>query len=398
MRSLSRLNLLNLAAFLTIAGSAVSGVLQIDRILQRWLVLFLLLFLGFLQSRLPVEVESPQQLRLTNSLVAVQALIVTYLVWSTGLGFSFLVLFFILTVNAALYNSLRGTLLWVAVFTALTALLQFQSGGWSGLLRDVAVYAGGFLFFGFVTNALNVARRTQVQNERLLAELRAKNRQLEEFSRQVESLTAVEERNRLAREVHDTLGHHLTTSSVQLEAAQKLLVSNPAKAAEMVGGARGQVREALSELRQTVGRLREPLEIELSLPKALSRLAQDFQSATGLVVHLELAEPPCPVTPSQRLALYRAAQEGLTNVHRHSSAPQAWVRLICHPESIHLEVQDDGVGIQLDRDSQPGGFGLMGLKERAALLGGNLQVSRFPGGGTLLRMSLPYSGQNNLAK
>ncbi len=181
MRSLSRLNLLNLAAFLTIAGSAVSGVLQIDRILQRWLVLFLLLFFGFLQSRLPAEVESPQQLRFTNLLIAAQALIVVYLLWSTGLGFSFLVLFFILTVNAALHNSLKGTLLWIALFTALTALLQFRSGGWSGLLRDVAVYAGGYLFFGFVTNALNVARKAQVQNERLLAELQAKNLQLEEL-------------------------------------------------------------------------------------------------------------------------------------------------------------------------------------------------------------------------
>jgi signal transduction histidine kinase len=392
MRSYSRLNLLNLAAFLTIAGSAVSGVLQIDRILQRWLVLFLLLFFGFLQSRLPAEAESPIQLRLVNLLIAAQTLIVAYLIWSTGLGFSFLILFFILTVNAALYNSLRGTLIWIAVFTALTALHQFRSAGWSGLLRDVAVYAGGYLFFGFVTNALNVARKTQVQNERLLAELQAKNRQLEEFSRQVETLAAVEERNRLAREVHDTLGHHLTTSAVQLEAAQKLLISNPAKAAELVGNARGQVREALAELRQTVGRLRAPVEIELSLPKALTRLAQDFQSATGIVVHLELAEPPCPVTPSQRITLFRAAQEGLTNVGRHAQAARVWVRLVCLPEAVNLEVQDDGVGIQPDRDSQPGGFGLLGLKERAAVLGGNLQISRLPSGGTLLCLSLPYSG------
>jgi len=90
MRSYSPLKLLNLAAFLTIAGSAVSGVLQIDRILQRWLVLFLLLLFGFLQSRLPAEVESPHQLRTVNLLIAAQALIVAYLLWSTGLGFSFL--------------------------------------------------------------------------------------------------------------------------------------------------------------------------------------------------------------------------------------------------------------------------------------------------------------------
>lgn len=394
MRQRSPLLLLNLAAFLTIAGSAVSGVLQSDRILQRWLVLFLLLLFGFLQSRLPSDVESTRALRSANLLIAGQSLIVAYLLWSTGLGFSFLALFFILTVDAALYNSLKGTLLWIAGFTSFTALYQVHSGGWSGLPVESAVYAGGYLFFGFVTNALKVARQAQAQNERLLSELQAKNRQLEEYSHQVETLAAVEERNRLAREVHDTLGHYLTTSAVQLEAAQRLVLSNPEKAAALIGNARGQVREALLELRQTVGRLREPLEIELSLPQSLARLAQDFQAASGITVFLELAEPPCRISPGQRIALFRAAQEGLTNVQRHASAAHVWLRLVCPSGAVCLEVQDDGLGFQLDQGEPPAGFGLLGLQERAGILGGSLEVQRVPGGGTLLRMSLPHAVQS----
>lgn len=384
--------LLNSTAFLIIAGSAVSGVLQIDRILQRWLVIFLLLLFGFLQSRLLVEYVSIRERHTTNLLIAAQTMVIVYLLRSTGLGFSFLVLFFLLTVNAALNNPLPWTLVWVVVFTTVTGYHLFEASGWSGLLREGSVYLGGYLFFGFVTNALNVAHRTQLQNERLLVELQAMNLQLEEYSRQVEILAAVEERNRLAREVHDTLGHYLTTSAVQLEAAHKLAATNPGKTAELIGNARGQIRQALDELRQTVGRLRSPVEIDLSLPHALTRLADEFQAATGLFVHLELAEPPCPITPTQRIALFRAAQEGLTNVHRHSGAQQAWLRLICQRDIIQLQVQDDGLGFQLEGDAQPKGFGLLGLKERAAVLGGLLQVEKIPTGGTLLSVSLPYAG------
>ena len=113
----------------------------------------------------------------------------------------------------------------------------------------MAIYAGGYLFFGVVTNALTQARMAQRQNALLLGELQAKNRQLEEYAAQVETLTVVEERNRLAREMHDTIGHRLTTAAVQLEGAQRLAASEPERAVALIGagapaGARGAARPA----------------------------------------------------------------------------------------------------------------------------------------------------------
>jgi signal transduction histidine kinase len=291
-----------------------------------------------------------------------------------------------------LYNSLRYTFIWIAVFTAFTAWHLYQDEGWAGLFGDAGLYFGGFLFFGFITNALSAARQAQAENERLLVEVQAINAQLVEYARQVETLAALEERNRLAREVHDTLGHRLTSSAVQLEAAQRLVPSNPEKAAELIGVVRAEVREALQELRQTVGRLRAPVELELPLSQALGRLVESFQSATGLTVSLEVPETPCEINPTQRLVLYRAAQEGLTNIQRHAQATQAWLRLVCDPDELRLEVRDNGVGLS-GAEPANGGFGLRGLQERTNAMGGQVRLAPDPSGGSVLTVSLPIIGQ-----
>ena len=388
MRSYRQSFFLNLTAYLTVAGAAIGGVLNVERILLRWQVMILLAIFIVLQSRLPADPGTPARRRNANLIIAAQALIVAYLVTATGVGFSFLMLLFILSVNAALYNPLRYTFIWIGVFTAFTVWYLLLYKGWAGLVGEIGLYLGGFLFFGFITNALNVARQAQAENERLLVEVQAMNSQLVEYARQVETLAALEERNRLAREVHDTLGHRLTSSAVQLEAAQRLVPRDPNKAAEMVGVAREQVRAALQELRQTVGRLRAPVELELSLPQALRRLVEDFQTATGLKVSLEVPDMPFEINPAQRLVLYRAAQEGLTNIQRHAAATQAWLRLDNDPDELRLEVQDNGVGPS-GAELANGGFGLRGLQERANAIGGQVSLASHSSGGSVLTVSLP---------
>jgi signal transduction histidine kinase len=398
MRLSTQTTLLNLTAYLTIAGAAAGAVLLVDRILLRWQVILLLLAFTVLYNRYPGSDGAVRTLRIANLMIGIQAMIVGYLVVATGVGFSLLILFFVLSVSAALFNSLRGALLWIGAFTLFTAWHLYQAGGWREVAGGLAIYTGGYLFFGFITLALSAARRAQATSERLLVELRAKNVQLEEYAGQVETLAAVEERNRLAREVHDTLGHRLTSTAVQLEAAERLASRDPQKTAELVGNARQQVREGLQELRQTVGRLRAPLEIELSLPQALTRLIQGFQAAGGLAVQLELPETTCETTPSQRLALYRAAQEGLTNIQRHAQAKQAWLCLVCEPGELRLELRDDGIGVSGDLSPDTHSFGLRGLRERAAALGGEVVLEAVDGGGSRLVMRLPVSDTHLTAR
>ncbi len=389
MQRFSRFDRLSIVAYLTLAGVTAAGLWQIDRILLRWLALGLLVGFGLLHSRLPEQngSPSPRSRRRAALIIAAQTGLVLALIETTRIVFPFVFLFFILSVTVMLFNPLRLGLMWLGGFVLLTGWFFFEQEGLSGGLQAMAIYAGGYLFFGVITNALTQARLTQRQNALLLGELQAKNRQLEEYAAQVETLAVVEERNRLAREMHDSIGHRLTTAAVQLEGAQRLTASEPARAAAMIGAGRQQVREALQDLRRTVGRLREPVEIELSLPQALHRLAAGFQEATGLAVHLELPEAACEMTSAQRLALYRTAQEGLTNIQRHAAAHQAWLRLACSSDRIALQVSDDGCGLLADSPSA--GFGLAGLAERAAQLDGAITLAARPGGGTILAIQLP---------
>jgi len=387
MQRFSRFDRLSLVAYLTLAGVTAVGLWEVDRILARWLAFGLLVGFGLLHSRLPEQDGSPRSRRLANLVVALQTGLLVVLIETTRAGSPFVLLFVILSVTVMLYNPLRPGLLWLGGFVLLTGWFFFEQEGLAGGMRAMAIYAGGFLLFGVITNALTQARLTQRQNALLLGELQAKNHQLEEYAAQVETLAVVEERNRLAREMHDTIGHRLTSAAVQLEGAQRLAPSEPERAAAMLAAGRQQVREALHDLRQTVGRLREPVEVELSVPKALQRLAASFQDATGLTIHLELPENTCELSSAQRLALYRTAQEGLTNVQRHAAAHQAWLHLECSVGQVRLQVIDDGRGLA---GNAPGsGFGLRGLQERAAQLGGVVTISDRPDDGTILTIQLP---------
>lgn len=393
MTRFSHLDRLSLVAYLTLTGVTAVSLWQMDRILLRWLALGLLVGFALLHGRLPTYGQdgqpSPAGRRRANLIIAAQAGLMVALIEITGVRFPVIFLFFILSVTAMLYNPLRWGLAWLAGFTLLTGWFFFEQGGLIGGLQAMATYAGGYLFFGVVTNALAQARLAQRQNALLLVELQAKNRQLEAYATQVETLAAVEERNRLAREMHDTIGHRLTAAAVQLEGAERLATRDPVQAAALIRAGRQQVRDALQELRRTVGRLREPVEIELPLPQALRRLAAGFEEATGLVVHLELPDTACEMTAAQRLALYRTAQEGLTNVQRHAKAQQAWLRLECGDDRLVLRVSDDGCGLGIRPPDT--GFGLAGLRERAARLGGTVTLANRPGGGAVLNIELPIA-------
>ena len=145
--------------------------------------------------------------------------------------------------------------------------------------------------------------------------------------------------------------------------------------------------EALGELRQTVAALQVPIEADLELTSALRRLVAHFEEATNLTVHRVLPEQVPAIPSPHRLALYRAAQEALTNAQRHADASQVWLVLTVHEEAIALLVSDDGKGLSYPAGGA--GFGLRGMRERATQLGGELHVEPRRGGGTQISFRLP---------
>ncbi|RME47567.1 MAG: sensor histidine kinase [Caldilineae bacterium] len=233
------------------------------------------------------------------------------------------------------------------------------------------------------------------ESQQLLAALQEAHRQLQEYAVQVEELAVAQERNRLAREMHDTLGHRLTVSVVQLEGAERLIPDDPARATQMVKTVREQVRAALGELRRIVAALRPPLEADLPLPRAIVRLTDEFQKATGIAVHRSLPPAIPPLPPAWRLTLYRTVQEGLTNVQRHADARRVWLAVQVNDQMLTLRLSDDGRGWSPGEPQQ--GFGLRGLRERAHQLGGELHLETGLKGGAaiILRLPLPAEGRDD---
>jgi signal transduction histidine kinase len=274
----------------------------------------------------------------------------------------------------------------------LTIVLLFSLTSFLEASVSIPVYLGGFFFFVVFANATQQANLARAESQSLLEELQTTHRKLQEYAIKAEQLAVAEERNRLSREMHDTLGHRLTVASVQLEGVQKLIAKDPAKAEEMTETVGEQVREALHELRQTIATLREPLEADLPLDASLKRLVHGFEDATGILIHLMLPEFFPEMSAAHRLAIYRTAQEALTNVQKHSDAQQVWLQVSRQEDILTLRISDNGKGVKEQEDTS--GFGLRGIQERAAQLGGKCGIEPRKGGGTQVELSLPLDRVN----
>jgi len=267
----------------------------------------------------------------------------------------------------------------------LFALTLGMSAWAEGGASDLAGVAGGFLAsFVFVIAFTRVAvreKRTREHSEELSAELREANERLREAARHTEELAAARERNRLAREIHDSLGHYLTTVAVQLEAARALHGTEPARALGAVEKAHGLAREALVEVRRSVGTLRA----EGPARPLVERLRELADTEAGVAVTLRVRGEARRLGPEVEHGLFRAVQEGLTNVRKHAAARAATVTVdFGTDDRVSLSVEDDGRGCA----GKGGGFGLTGLRERVALFGGTLTAGNGAAGGFALRVEL----------
>jgi two-component system NarL family sensor kinase len=206
-------------------------------------------------------------------------------------------------------------------------------------------------------------------------------------------LGAVEERNRLAREIHDTLAQGLTATGLQLESAEALLdhEAGAARARESLRRALSLTRSNLDEARRSVLDLRAaPLEGR-SLPEALKALVDRWEAETGVSTRFKAINGSHPLPPRVEVALYRICQEALTNVARHADAGRVVVRLLVTPDEVRLVVMDDGRGFDPSSVAAQR-HGIVGMKERADTVGGLLEVESATNRGTRLEVAVPLGG------
>ena len=270
------------------------------------------------------------------------------------------------------------------VATYLITRLQFVNS-WDDIWSSMPIFLAGQMFIiAFTQMAVNEERaRTEV--ERLVEEVAAANQRLREYASQVEELTITKERNRMAREIHDGVGHYLTTVNIQIKAAIAVMNQDPHKALESLKIAQNQAQQALVDVRESVASLRLTVEDILPLPQRIENVLSNSQSS-GLTVKFNVQGQPRPLSPQVELTLYRAVQEGINNAHKHAQASELNIHLWYKDEQrVMLEMVDNGNGTDKIKE----GFGLLGLKERANLLHGSVEIQSAKGQGFRIRLEVP---------
>ena len=205
----------------------------------------------------------------------------------------------------------------------------------------------------------------------------------------------LEERQRLAREIHDTLAQGFTSIVMHLEATDGTLDSNPMTAKGHVDQAHSTARESLAEARRLVWALRPEALERSSLPEALQRAAEGWSEETGIPASAVITGAPWSLHPEVEVTLLRAGQEALANVRKHAQASQVTVTLSYLEEVIVLDVQDDGIGFDplhangASNSDGGSGFGLVAMRERAEQLGGTMVIESDQGQSTTLVVEIP---------
>lgn len=306
--------------------------------------------------------------------LTVQMTLSTFLMILTGPGIGNTIM-----VLLALVQSTRILPLWlVLVFCSHLLVAHLGMEHWQDVAREgVGLFVAGVGVVLITRVAVN-ERTLRAEKEALAKELEGANQQLRRHAQQAEELAAMRERNRLARDIHDGLGHHLTAAHVQLRAAQAVLPQNPDKAAAALEKARTLIQDALGEVRQSVQALRV---IRHPLHQALHVLVQDAEGRVKLRVTGGVRKLPEDIEDN----LYRVAQEGLTNIRKHAGQAHASVTLAYKVGAVELSIQDNGRG-SVDLS---GGFGLTGIRERVEASGGELNIQTKPERGLTLHVRVP---------
>ncbi|MEG4507144.1 sensor histidine kinase [Microcoleus sp. F6_B4] len=257
---------------------------------------------------------------------------------------------------------------------------------WEWRFSNVLLFGLTLVFALLLINALIAERQSREQLEIAHDKLAVTHEQLRHYALRIEDQATLQERNRIAREIHDGLGHTLAAQTIQLNNALLFWKSEDEKALEFLKQAKQLGSEALLEIRKSVSVLRSnPLQ-GLSLESAIDKLLQNFQRMTAIEVSNSIR---LPVLLSQEIntTLYRIVQESLTNIHKHADATMVTVGLQQHAGQIYLSIADNGKGF--DPAQNTTGFGLQGMRERVAAAGGQFAIYTKSGNGCRISVSLP---------
>ncbi|MCG8367860.1 MAG: sensor histidine kinase [Pseudanabaenales cyanobacterium] len=272
----------------------------------------------------------------------------------------------------------------------LRAPLQRGAGRLSSDMVLLNLTLNSALLFGFVLVFVLLLVGALLAEKQSRQQLGQANRRLRQYALLIENQATLQERNRIAREIHDSLGHSLTAQSIQLENVAMLLPDDIEQANQHLQKARLLGKEALQNVRQSVATLRtHPLKGQ-SLGGALTKLGQEFEHTNRIQLQSDINLKSAP-SPEISTVIYRVVQEAFTNVSKHSQATQVRLALRQYSKDLSLLVEDNGRGFEPIANTT--GFGLQGMRERIEALGGTFLLTSLPGQGCQIQVNIPLSGE-----
>jgi len=260
--------------------------------------------------------------------------------------------------------------------------------------EDSAGVAGVTAFVVLYSQRASAYERSQA----LVSDLESAQAQLAASAARIEALTLQAERQRIARELHDTVTQGLAGLIMQLEAADaRLAAHDPARAREIVQQAMVRARSAFTAARYAIEGLREEATGHTNVLNAVQDEIARFSAETAIVCESDL-DGLAHLPPALHDPILRVISEGLVNITRHARAHHAWIHVARDARTVDVEVRDDGVGFDPAAGDARGHYGLLGLRERARLAGGSLDVRNGPDGGVALRLSLPSAAAETVER
>ncbi|MCA9936664.1 MAG: sensor histidine kinase [Ardenticatenaceae bacterium] len=284
--------------------------------------------------------------------------------------------------EAVVVFALGTAVLDIALVMINTPNLPAQATATHAVVFVTIVRSVSFLVIGYFINVLAHQLRAQQ------AQLIEANARLVHYASTIEQLSISRERNRLARELHDTLAHTLSGLAVQLETTQAYWDVDPETARDLLARSLAATRSGLNETRRALKALRASPIDDLGLLLALQKLTHSAAERGKLTLSLSLPEQIPSLSPDVEQCVYRIAQEALENVVYHANAQTLAVLLNISAEEIHLKIADDGLGFDKKQFQETGHYGLAGMRERAQAAGGDLTINSQPGQGTTVQLNL----------
>jgi len=386
---LSRVNIkaIDIVKYLFFMGIVARAILNFSRSPDFWYVILLLAVFLVLAVALPflhrrVSWSTHLVFLLLSGIIYVLALMPTHSNPPTVDYFS--VLFILPIIHTGELKNHRLAIFWNLFFTLTMVVTMIVNYDGTVALQFIIIYAAVILFMASYVFVLKKAETSDQESRDLLSKLKIAHGKLQLYASQAKELAVAEERNRLARELHDSVTQTIFSMTLAADSAKILLEKDPGKVSDLLDRMQKLAQGALSEMRSLIAQLRPKTAIEGGLAEALRKHFSERQSQDGLIVEFDAAIDEEIELP-EKLAenLFRITQEALNNISKHAQTDSATVILKVNKESALLQIEDNGVGFEPDGvPPNESHLGLIGMRERVRNIDATFTIDSKPGNGT----------------